>query len=85
MLEIPYWIAAIVYLIGVMIFLLFGSLYVSTMIRYGMFDARGKLYTLFFLIFSVVNLGLVGLSVLHIDWQQTITLSAPSTITIPGI
>lgn len=75
MLEIPFWILPLVYGIGVIIFFIWGFFYVFLMVRFGLFDARGRLYTAFFLIFTVANIGLVSLAVIQIDWFETIPLS----------
>lgn len=82
MFEIPFWTLAIVYAVGVLIFFIWGFFYVFLMVRFGLFDARGRLYTAFFLIFTVANIGLVSLAMIQIDWFETIPLSMdflPST------
>lgn len=72
--DIPYWIIGVVYLAGLCIFLLWSSFYIYLMIRYGLFDGRGKFYTLFFLTFATINVGLTILALVEVDWFQVITL-----------
>lgn len=72
--DIPYWVLGLIYLVGVGIFLFWSSFYIYLMIRYGLFDARGKFYTLFFLIFGVINIGLTFLALIETDWFAFISL-----------
>lgn len=71
MIDIPYWSILVVYVVGVAIFVVWGFFYVFLMQRFGLFDAHGRFYTVFFLVFTVANLGLVVLAVFQIDWMQT--------------
>ncbi|MEK7539777.1 MAG: hypothetical protein AAB558_00855 [Patescibacteria group bacterium] len=72
--DIPYWVLGLIYLVGVGIFLFWSSFYIYLMLRYGLFDGRGKFYTLFFLTFTVINIGLVSLALIETDWFQAISL-----------
>lgn len=71
MFDIPYWSILLVYAVGVAIFVVWGFFYVFLMKRFGLFDGHGRFYTLFFLLFTVINLGLVVLVVIQIDWLKT--------------
>lgn len=72
--DIPYWVLGIIYLVGVGIFLFWSFFYIYLMVRYGLFDKRGKFYTLFFLTFAVINIGLAFITLIETDWFQVITL-----------
>lgn len=60
------------YALGFVLFIGWGFFYVFTMMRYGLFDGRGRFYTLFFLAFTAINLGLVVIVMLGMDWGQYI-------------
>lgn len=72
--DIPYWVLGIIYLVGVGIYLFWSFFYIYLIVRYGLFDKRGKFYTLFFLTFTVINIGLVTLALIETDWFQLISL-----------
>lgn len=85
MFDIPFWVLAAIYAVGVIIFLIWGFFYMFLMVRFGLFDGRGRLYTGFFLVFTVANLGLVSLALFQIDWFQTIPFPpAGFNLTPPG-
>lgn len=74
MIEFPLWVLAAIYLAGVLVF--FGMCFFQLyhLVRFGFFDAEGKFYTAFFVIFTVLIIGLTLVALINVDWFQTVSL-----------
>lgn len=74
LMEIPYFIFLIIYLVGVLVYFFFAFFNIYHIIRFGFFDFSGKLNT--FLYFGII-LGILVITFLllsDIDWFNTLSL-----------
>ena len=79
---IPIYIFGIIYLVGLVIdgIILFFLLY--HMVRYGFFDALGKLNTLVVLIAMGLILVMTGIVLIPVDWSDSITILSVNDFTL---
>lgn len=79
--ELPYYILLIVYLVGIIVFMVWTFFNMYHLAKFGLFDFTGKLNAVIFIGFSVSVVAITILLLLDIPWFDTFNLfSIPSHI-----
>ncbi len=82
---IPYYVLAIPYLIGVLLFLLWMFFNMWHLMRFGFFDFVGKLNGIVFTVFSIIIIALTVFMLQDVPWLDSFspTFVVPSSL-LPG-
>lgn len=79
--NIPFYVLLIIYLVGLLVFLLWTFFNVWHLIKFGFFDFTGKLNAIVFLLFTIIIIGLTFLMLQEVPWLDSFNLfSIPSDL-----